>query len=358
MESTTTRITPLPNREHLRRCVSPKTIRFDDLRPDTKVMNQYAPLATFLLDGARTPVTVDASGRGGAPTASPENSLVNRPTAGQVAPLVVRLSPPQRVLALSVGRTTTGQPTDALPARAVLQAFDPDDLSMGEVTVALPPASSGVTTPLTAAAIFPDQLVTRIEVRYETPFQTGPATLWVPTTEPQQIDDLVLCERVDTSDIKPTFPPPPKFGDTPVSLRVNAVLLVPGGPGDGEPGHTKLTETPVTGIPVTIDGAPATTDLVITRQEGHALKVTAPPGLGASTKFLHWRLDKTTQFGDGLQNVGFTLLRPGTLTAVFARTKDEREPTPETPCECLERCCRTSPPDGRRPGRPSDRAPR
>jgi hypothetical protein len=331
MENATTRITSLPGREHLRRCITPKTIRFDDLGPGTKVTDQYAPLATFLLDANRTPSVVDASGRGGAPTASPDNSLTNRPTAGQVAPLVVKLSPPQRVLSVALGRTITGQMTDALSARASLQAFDTNDLNMGSVTVSLPAASSGVTTPLTAAAIFPDQLISRIEIRYETPLNTGVTTLWAPTMEPQQIDDLMLCERVDTSDITPTFPPPPKFGDIPVNLRVNAVVLVPGGPGDQEPNHTKFMETPVSGVPVTVDGASAKTDLVITRKEGHSLKVTAPVGLGPTTKFLYWRLDKTIQFGNGVQDIGFTLLRPGTLTAVFARVKGDHERPPRQP---------------------------
>jgi hypothetical protein len=360
MERTTTRITPLPSAERVReRCLAPRTIRFDDLRPDTKVTTQYAPLATFLQDALRTPVTVDSAGRGGAPTASPENSLMNRPTGGQAAPLVVTLDPPQRAVALSLGRTLTGQPTDALAARAALQAFDTNDLSMGDVTVALPAASSGVTTALTAAAIFPDQLISRIEVRYEAPFQTGPTTIWVPTAEPQQIDDLVLCDRLDTSDVTATFPPPPKFGDLPVTLRIESVLLVPGGPADGEAGHTTITEQPVTGVPVTVEGTAGTTSLVLTRPEGHALTVTAPPGLGATTKFLHWRLDKTIQFGEGLQSISFTLLRPGTLTAVFVRRKDERQPPDrERPCECLERCCRDSHDDGRTDRRPAHRTPR
>jgi hypothetical protein len=216
-----------------------------------------------------------------------------------------------------------------------------------------------VTTPLTAAAIFPDQLIARIELRYEAPFQTGATTIWLATAEPQQIDDLVLCDRLDTSDVTPTFPPPPKFGDLPVTLRIESVLLVPGGPADGETGHTTITEQPVTGVPVTVDGTAGTTSLVITRPEGHALTVTAPPGLGATTKFLHWRLDKTIQFGEGLQNVGFTLLRPGTLTAVFVRRKDERHPADrETPCECLERCCRDSRDEDRADRRPSPRMPR
>jgi hypothetical protein len=244
-----------------------------------------------------------------------------------------------------------------MPARAVLQAFDTNDLNMGETTVSLPPAATGVTTFLGATAIFPDQLIHRIEVRYEIPFQTGATTVWFPIAEPQQVDDLTLCERLDTSDITPTFPDQPKFGDIPVTLRVNAVVVIPDGPGDGEPGHTKLIEQPVNGVPVTFDGTSGTTDIVLTRPEGHALKIGAPAGLGATTKFLHWRLDDTIQFGDGLQTISFTLLRPGTLTAVFARERDEPEPRPETPCECLERCCRPSPPDVRPGGRPSGRGP-
>ena len=53
---------------------------------DTKVADQYAPLAKFLQDGLRTPLIIDGAGRGGAPTASPQNSLLNRPERGGPGP--------------------------------------------------------------------------------------------------------------------------------------------------------------------------------------------------------------------------------------------------------------------------------
>ncbi len=302
--------------------------------------NQYGPLATFLQDASRTPLVIDGAGRSGAPTASPENSLLNRPERKEPAPLVVSFDPPQRAVALSVGRIAT-----EFQARAVLQAFDTTGLSMGQVTVPLPAASSGVTTPMDAIAIFPDQLIGRIEIRYETGVATGAAMIWAPLPEAQAIDNLVLCDRLDTSDVTPTFPPPPKFGDLPVSLHVNAVLLAPSGAGDAEPGHFKLVEVPTTGVPVTVDGSAGMTDLVVTRNEGQVVKVAAPPSLGSATSFRHWRLDKTIQFGDGVKDISLTLLRPGVLTAVYERASDRKPPPRRDPaCECLEKCCKDAEP--------------
>jgi hypothetical protein len=335
-QSTTTRIRRLPNREYLQqRCIKPRTIDFENLAPDTKVTNQYGPLATFLQDAARTPLIIDAAGRGGAPTASPQNSLLNKPERGGPASLVVSFDPPQRAIAVSVGRIAS-----ELQARAVVQAFDTTELSMGQVTVPLPATSSGVTTPIDAIAIFPDQLIGRVEIRYETPFQTGAATIWVPLPEPQAIDNLVLCDRIDTSDIKPSFPPPPKFGDTNVPLRVNAIVRTRSGTGDGESGHLKIVELPGTGVSVTVDGTSGSTDLVVTRKEGQVVKLAAAPSLGAATTFAHWRLDGTIQFGDGLKDLALTLLRPGVLTAVYERGVHGPQPPPSDPiCRCIEKCC-------------------
>jgi hypothetical protein len=336
LQSTTSRISRLPNREYLQnRCMKRTNINFDDLKRDTKVTNQYAPLASFVQDGLRTPLIIDRSGRGGAPTASPENSLLNRQERSEPASLVVAFDPPQRAVAISLGRIAT-----ELQARAVLQAFDTSNLNMGQVTVPLPPASTGVSTPIDAVAIFPDQLIGRIEVRYETPFNWAATTTWAPLVEPQAVDNLIVCDRLDSSDIKPQFPPPPKFGDLPVSLRVNAVVLAPSGSGDSEPGHTKLVEVPVTGVPVTVDGTSAATDLTVTRKEGQTVQLAAPAAIGAGTNFVHWRLDKTIQFGDALKDLSLTLLRPGTLTAVYERESEHSHPPGREPtCQCIEKCC-------------------
>jgi hypothetical protein len=336
LQSTTTRIRRLPNRETMQqRCIKPRTITFEEFPRDTQVDKEYAPLATFLRDAQRTPLIVDGKGRNGAPTASPQHSLLNRPEKGGPASLVVAFDPPQRALSLFVGRLAS-----EFQARAVLQAFDTTGLNMGQVTTTLPAPGKGVTTPIDAIAIFPDQLIARIEVRYERPIAMAATTVWAPLPEAQLVDSLTLCDRIDTSDIKPTFPPPPKFGDLPVTLRVDAVMLVPSGAGDAEPGHTTLVETPITGVQVTVDGATATTDLLVTRNEGQVVKIVAPAALGAATSFVHWRLDKTIQFGDGLQDLALTLLRPGTLTAVFERTGERPPPSGRDPaCECLEKCC-------------------
>lgn len=343
---TTQRIIPLPSREHLNRCRTLRTITFEEHAPGTKIDTQYAPLATFLRDARRTPVTLDDAGRNGAATHSPHNSLVNELPTGRFAPLVVEFQPPQRAVSLFVGRTRTGQQTDDMNATAVLQGFDPDGLSMGTVEIPLSSNSIAVNHFMSAAAVFPDQPIARIELRYENRLR-GALGLSPLITEPQQIDDLTACGELDDGQVTPSFPPPLKFGDLPATLVVNAVLIAPaGGAGDTEANHVKLVEAPLTGVPVQVDGHPATTDLALTRPEGTLVKLSAPAAFGGSATFESWRYDDKVSFGAGNADIDLTLLRNGKATAVYVRREghepSERGPRreePRSPCDCFERCC-------------------
>ena len=70
------------------------------------------------------------------------------------------------------------------------------------------------------------------------------------------------------------------------------------------------------------------------------MKMAAPASIGGGTNFVHWRLDKTIQFGDALKDISLTLLRPGTLTAVYERQSEQPHPPGrDTVCDCIEKCC-------------------
>jgi hypothetical protein len=317
------------------RCIKPKTIDFEDLGAGTEVTTQYAPLASFLKDELRTPKTIGPDERGGTPTSSPKISLRNELAKdGQPAPLVIELDPPQRQVSFYAGRA---RPSD-VSARVVMQAFDVDGLNMGVVTAPLPSERDGVTAFLGTAAIFPDQLVKRIEIRYET-FQRSLAVptpgQWVMLAEPQQIDDLTLCQQLKSSKLPPALPPQPKFGDLKVNLLINAVMLVEGPAGDSETDHHRLVEHPLT-APIIYDGTAGLTDLAITRNEGTRVNLSAPTAAGRG-HFLHWQLDGTVSFGEGQRDVAVALLRSGTMTAVYMDDKSHRPREPR--CECPNECC-------------------
>jgi len=353
MLTRTQRVAPVTNRKDAQaRCAKLKTIDFEDLSAGIEVSAQYGPLATFLNDELRTPKIIGPDDRGGTPTSSPKMSLRNEfAKAGQPAPLVVDFDPPQRQVSFYTGRTMASERA----ARVVLQAFDVNGLNMGVVTTPLPSEREGVTKFLGAAAIFPDQLIKRFEIRYETllrPSLTAPSpTQWVILDEPQQIDDLTLCQDFKPSERPPVLPPQPKFGDLKVDLLVKAVMLVEGAGGDTEAGHRRLVERPLA-APVVYDDSSGTTDLTITKSEGTRVNLSAPLSVGGG-HFLHWQFDGSVSFGDGQRDVALTLLRPGTVTAVYLNDKSKEprheprckclemgeEPRHEPRCDCLEKCC-------------------
>lgn len=336
VDSTRKRIVePRGRQEFLNRCRSPRRIDFENLAPGTVVQSQFGPEVVFLADGMRSPTVSGPSDRNNVPTSSPNRSLINRPRANAITPLVFSFADPQRVVSLRFGQAgLTNSQRERV--RVVLSAFDQDDLPMGTITKELPLPAVGITQLLTVAAIFPDELIQRVELRYEVGFVTGPKQINAPIAEPVQIDDLVFCGRLDDTGVKPSFPPPPKFGDMPVRLRIESEALFEL-PGSGEPGNTVTVRYPFTGLAVNVDGAAFTTDATVPRKEGATVKLKAPATSGVG-KFLYWRYDNGVSFGKGVTDIPLTLLRDGTMTAVYLG----RRYTPRG---------QERPPDDRRPER-------
>jgi hypothetical protein len=333
VDSTRQRIVePSGRQEFLNRCRTPRRIDFENLPPGTVVQNQFGPGVVFLADGMRSPTVSGPADRNHVPTASPSNSLINRPRANAITPLVFTFADPQRVVSLRFGQAgLTNSQRERV--RVALSAFDQDGLPMGTLFKDLPLPAAGITELLTAAAIFPDELIRRVELRYEVGLVTGPKGVNPPIAEPVQIDDLVFCGRLDDTGIKPSYPPPPKFGDLPVRLRVQSEALFEV-PGSGEPGNTVTVRYPFTGLTVGVDGATFTTDTTVPRKEGQTVKLKAPPTSGVG-KFLYWRYDNGVSFGKGVTDIPLTLLRDGTITAVYLgrryRPRGEEPPAPDRP---------------------------
>jgi hypothetical protein len=277
---------------------------------------------TFLADDKRTPFAIGPSRRNNVPTESPQQSLINDSRQG--APLVMTFDPPQRVATLHFGQADlSGFAVPGVHARAVLQAFDQNDLPMGQIVRAIPPAVNGITHFIGAAAIFPDQLIHRLELRYEAGVDLGSMVVWMPHPEPVQIDGLIVCDRIDTSQVRPSFTPPPEFGDMQVRLRVDSevIVRVPAGPGS-EPGYLTTIHNPFSGLPVEVDGSPSITALMLTRPEGTTVKLSAPANFGGG-RFLYWRHSSGVSLGKGAMDVPLTLLRDGVMTAVY-RGREQR----------------------------------
>jgi hypothetical protein len=344
--SMTQRILEPPGREWFRnRCAAPREITFEDAADGTAAGTHYAPLVRFLADTLRAPTVVGPGSRNSVPTSSPQHSLLNQPRLDAPTPLVMRFDPPQRVVSLHFGQAgLTNAPRERV--RAVLRAFDQHDVAMGQIVRDLPLPSAGISEPVTVAAIFPDELIQRVELHYEAGVVTGPAVVPVALAEPVQIDDLLLCGRLDETGIKPYIPPQPEFGDLHVKLdvRSEALLEVPGG---GAPGKTTNQRNPFTGLPIQVDGQPATTNLQLARPEGTTLELEAPVNY-VGGRFLYWRHSTGVSFGNGMTKVPLTLLRDGTITAVYEARRLDTGPAREPPVEerlegigrCIEQCFR------------------
>jgi hypothetical protein len=211
---------------------------------------------------------------------------------------------------------------------------------MGRIVKPLPPPASGITVQVTAAAVFPDQLIHRVEVRYEVGYFTTSKLVYAPYAEPVQIDDLYFCGKLDDRDAKPSFPPTLKWGDLPAELQIKSEALMEVA-GTGEPGNTTTIPWTFTGLPVSVDGASLTTNAKVVRAEGTALKIEAP--LTSSVgPFLYWRYGSGISFGKGINVIPLTLLRNGLLTAVYEGRRYERPPSHDLPSkpgiDWLRRC--------------------
>jgi hypothetical protein len=341
LNSITQRILEPPGREWFdARCTRPRRIDFEEFPDGTVIDNQYGPLVRLLADELRTPTIVGPAGRNGVPTASSAQALLNAPRVDMPAPLVMTFDPPQRAVRLHLGQAgLTNAPRDRV--RAVLRAFDQNELPMGVIVRPLPPPNVGVTEPVNIAAIFPDELIRRVELSFEAMLPTGATLVAVPIAEPVLIDDLVLCARLDETGLQPFFPAPPEFGESPVQLRILSEALHQT-PGFGPSGKPNVFRAQFTGLPVAIDGNASTTGLELTRPEGTTVQIEAP-GMFSNWRFLYWRHSSGVSFGNGLTTVPLTLLRDGTLTAVYEGRRQPgsgpgRGPTEEQRIEGIRRC--------------------
>jgi len=338
--SATRRITAVADaKQALERCSKPETIDFDEVPAGSDLSTQYSPRVTFLEDDLRKPIANDD--RGGAPTVSPKNSLRNELKdealkTNAAVPLVIEFETPQRQVTLYTGRPKTNSHTKA--TRVVLQAFDTAGLNMGEITkpLANAEAGEGIREFFGAAAIRQDQLIKRIELRYES--LHAPSGLWGFLREPQEIDKLSTCQSLASADKQPGKPTPRKFGDAKVELKVNAVMLTQGSPVDNEEGHYQLVKREFE-VPVIHDGSAEATDFAITKPEGSRINLTAQPSAGGG-RFRNWQLDDRISFGTNQTDLTLTLLRPGTLTAVYIDEKAVHDRPREKDCGCHDdRCC-------------------
>ena len=311
LQSRTRRIMVLKSEQALAdRCESLTRIDFENFPPETAIDNQYAPAASFLNDNKRTPTILRVIPEDpNLTTQSPDQYLINKFHTNPVE-LVITFELPQRQVGLYFGARGPVGPQDI----AVLTAFDRWDTPMGSVVQPLhsdPSLPSGITEFLGIGAIFGNELIKRIELKYDTQAPDVAA----------QIDDLVLCDKLDETGIVPIFPEPPEFGDLPVTITVHTAKIGTTAGGDTEEGHNwSFVEVPVTGIPITVNDGVTNTNFSITKPEGQNMNFAAPMAFtlgGERLEFLHWKFDTNTFFSDGQSQISFPLLHNATVTAVF-----------------------------------------
>lgn len=340
-------VQPPQRREIVNRCTRPRQIAFEEFPAGTRISANYGPLVTFLSDDRRSPVIAAPTDRNNVPTGSAPQSLLNEARRGG-APLVMSFDPPQRLVKLEYGQAgLSGTPSER--TRAVLQGFDENDLPLGEIEQTIPPPSEGITEAFIAAAVFPDQLIRRLELRYEVGVVSGRDITWMLSPEPVQIDDLVACEQLEASGVHPVHTPPPVFGEHEVDLQIDSELLlrVPSST-PNEPGYLVTLRNPFTGLPVTVDGSTSTTSLKLTRAEGTSITISAPLNYSGA-RFLHWRHSSGVSLGEGINIIPVTLLRDGALTAVYRGREQAPVRPPLEPTEkrlrdigrCVDQCFRS-----------------
>jgi hypothetical protein len=346
MDSRTQRIHEPTSREWFeQRCRQLRRITFEEFPEDTKVDDEYAPDVRFLADDLRKPVIVAPSGRNGVATGSPDRSLLNSTTSGAPAPLVMTFGEPQRVVRLQVGHAGFTQ----LPgerARAMLRAWDQRGLPMGMIVRDLIQSNPGVTNVMTAVAVFPDELILRVELSFETLLERTGFGKPVLVNEPVLMDNLDVCGRLDETGLVPYIPPVPKFGDLRVSLAIESEAVHETGMTPS--GNPILVHMPFTGLPVQVNGASNTTAASLTRPEGTMLSVSAPTTF-SGWRFLYWRHSSGVSFGNGVTSVPITMLKDGKLTAVYQGRRTSREPQDQRPdpapgdCACCVCKCPCKP---------------
>ena len=81
--------------------------------------------------------------------------------------------------------------------RVRVQAFDEKYLSMGSILEPLPPPSAGVTEPVVIAAVFPDELIMRVEVSFEVGLATASQAVVTPIAELSSVTPMTMKKRRD-----------------------------------------------------------------------------------------------------------------------------------------------------------------
>ncbi|OIO90775.1 MAG: hypothetical protein AUK03_12425 [Anaerolineae bacterium CG2_30_64_16] len=314
------RVTGLTEAQMLAACdpQAVATIKFEELAPGTAVSNQYAAQGvTFVADGVRQPRVAGPDQRNGLPSQSPPNSLVNSPilpaNSGGV-PLEMVFNPPVRLVSLRLGRVTVGNPAKD---EAVLTAFDADGFSMGSVRRAIPDFNQGITTYLAMGAIFPQLLISRVELNYDLNPISNPL-------EPEHIDDLIICR--DLVARQPTFPDASEFGEQTVRVDVAAEVRYPVATGNEQQPRrwegAALSDVSIQWERPDVGEADSgETAFSLTPNEGEHLQLTAPaagfhPQWGPLT-FIYWREGDNLYFSREEVEMASRVLRNTSFTAVY-----------------------------------------
>ena len=311
------RIKQIPDESYIEQhCDSLIRITFEEFPPGTIIDNEYGPSVSFLRDADRTPTITGPEDRR-IPTQSPAQSLDNRKPEGsnQHDPLIISFDPPQKFVGLYAGHGK--EPFEFFDEKVSIKAFDQEGISLGTVSGSLPDYLDGITGFIGIGAIFNDQLISKIELTYEVGFG-----------EPVHIDELIFCrqQRSPSPETVPEQVPQPQFGETPITITIDALALTESGSEDGDPGHTHIEESPIN-VPVVVNGDTRVASFFLETHEGETLQLSAPETFsssGVQFEFLHWRQNETIFFANGHNEISRRFLADGTLTAVYIKT-----PTPQ-----------------------------
>ena len=314
-ESKTKRILELKNEKGLRnRCQSVKEIDFNDHPSGTVIDHQYSPTVTFLSDSLRTPVIAETRpDDSNTMTHSPNQYLRNK--FSSPIELDISFGALQRQVGLYFGMERPVAPTDIV----MLKAFDRWDNPMGTIIrKKLSPTTKGINRFLGIGAIFGDQLIKRITLKYDTPEGNTAVA----------IDDLLICEQIKTGESTPPLPIPPKFGDLPVTITVQTSMISITHGGDTENGHNEtFIEQPVVGIPVSVNGSATASKFSVNEPEGTDVSFIAPGAYTVGSEileFLYWKFNENIFFSDGKKEISFPLLHNATVTAVYGGNRYRR----------------------------------
>ena len=303
-------------------CRSTKVLDFEGWPSLTRLTTEYHPYAEFPLAADRDEVTFGPAERNNRPTRSGDFSLASMGNDRQPASLIVNFPTPVRTFAVFYGQAgLTSSPREQV--EAVFAAFDQDGLPMGEIRKPLPPPSVGIRQYFAAITVWPDEVISRLELRYE--FRN--ATTSYPIPEPVEIDDLTVCAQPDQTTTNP-LPPPAvisSYGDTQIRLSITSLNLVTLPAPAGDPLHNGNMSISFIGLPVKVGTMTTITNGSVVAAEGSVLTLTAPKTF-AGGEFRYWQHSSGASFGTGQNTIPLTLLANGTITAVYANADVGRPP--------------------------------